>query len=75
MSPHALSTHPSLPYLSAAFSDMLLTPSLTCLFYPRRGYQRFGFRAAPNTPAEWATPEWRLIERIMIMYGAKDVFY
>ncbi|OAG13444.1 hypothetical protein CC77DRAFT_1026670 [Alternaria alternata] len=74
MPPRALSVHPYVSFLSAAFGGMFLTIGLAYIFSPRRGYELFGFSAAPSTPAAWSLPEWALIERIMVLYGAKDAF-
>ena len=74
MPPRALSAHPYVSLLSAAFGGMFLTIGLAYIFSPRRGYELFGFSAAPSTPAAWSLPEWALIERIMVLYGAKDAF-
>ncbi|CAN9384634.1 unnamed protein product [Alternaria alternata] len=74
MPPRALSAHPYVSFLSGAFGGMFLTIGLTYILYPRRGYQLFGFSTAPNTPAAWSLPEWALVERIMVIYGAKDAF-
>jgi hypothetical protein len=64
-----LSHHPLLPYLSTLFSTMFLAFGMTYMLYPRTGYALYGFISGPTTPADWST-----MERIMVLYGAKDVF-
>lgn len=64
-----LSRHPILPYLSTFFGTIFLGFGLTYIFSPRTGFSLFSFASTPTTPADWA-----LMERIMVLYGAKDVF-
>lgn len=64
-----LSRSPILPYLSTLFSAIFLLFGLTYILRPRTGFSLFGFRASPTSAAEWA-----LMEHIMVLYGAKDVF-
>jgi hypothetical protein len=64
-----LSHHPSLPYVSTLFSAIFLAFGLTYMRSPRTGYSLYGFTNTPTTPADWA-----VMERIMVLYGAKDVF-
>ncbi|KAJ4320857.1 hypothetical protein N0V94_003155, partial [Neodidymelliopsis sp. IMI 364377] len=58
-----------LRYLSALTSAIFLLTGTTYLVSPRTGYSLFGFASQPSTPLDWA-----LMERIMVLYGAKDVF-
>ena len=64
-----LSTHPSLRYLSTLASLLFLAVGTTYILSPRTGYALYGFSTAPTTPADWA-----VLERVMVLYGAKDVF-
>ncbi|KAH4917530.1 hypothetical protein HBH70_019220 [Parastagonospora nodorum] len=64
-----LSRHPALLYASTAFSCILFGFGLTYMLYPRIGYSLYGFSASPSSTSEWA-----VMERIMILYGAKDLF-
>ncbi|KAF3000839.1 hypothetical protein E8E13_006988 [Curvularia kusanoi] len=64
-----LSTHPSLPYISTLFSAIFLSFGITYILSPRTGYSLYGFSTAPTTPADWA-----VMQRVMVLYGAKDVF-
>jgi hypothetical protein len=64
-----LSTHPFLPYISTLFSTIFLGFGMTYILYPQTGFTLYGFSTSPTTPADWA-----LMERIMILYGAKDIF-
>lgn len=64
-----LSAHPSLPYLSTFFSTVFLGFGATYMLYPRAGYSSFGFSVSPTSSADA-----ELMDRIMVLYGAKDVF-
>ncbi|OSS48109.1 hypothetical protein B5807_06632 [Epicoccum nigrum] len=64
-----LSTHPCLPYLSSLCSLIFLAFGATYILSPRTGYTLYGFSSGPATPSDWA-----IMERIMVLYGAKDVF-
>jgi hypothetical protein len=64
-----ISHHPFLRYLSTLFSAMFLAIGLTYMVSPRTGYSLYGFTSSPTTPNDWA-----ITERIMVLYGAKDVF-
>ena len=64
-----LSRSPLLPYLASFFGTIFLGFGATYILSPRTGFSLFGFTSSPTTPADWA-----LMERIMILYGAKDVF-
>ena len=39
------------------------------MFFPRTGYSLYGFTNGPITSSGWA-----MMERVMVLYGAKDVF-
>ncbi|CAO2648365.1 Nn.00g076320.m01.CDS01 [Neocucurbitaria sp. VM-36] len=64
-----LSIHPALPYLSSFFGTIFLGFGVTYILYPQTGYSLYGFSSSPTTPADWA-----VMERVMILYGAKDLF-
>ena len=64
-----LSRHPILPYISTIFGTICLGFGITYMLYPRTGYSLYGFSSEPTNPIDWA-----IMERIMILYGAKDVF-
>jgi hypothetical protein len=64
-----LSRHPALPYAATFFSIICLGFGITYMLYPQTGYALYGFSSAPKT-----TSEWEVMERVMILYGAKDVF-
>lgn len=64
-----LSHHPSLRYLSTFFSAIFLAFGLTYMFFPGTGYSLYGFTNSPTTSSEWV-----MMERVMVLYGAKDVF-
>jgi hypothetical protein len=64
-----LSTHPALPYLSTFFSTVFFGFGITYMLYPQTGYSLYGFSTSPTTQADWA-----IMERIMVLYGARDVF-
>jgi len=64
-----LSHHPLLPYISTFFGTVFLGFGLTYMLYPRTGYSLYGFSSQPTNPLEWA-----ILERIMVLYGAKDIF-
>jgi hypothetical protein len=64
-----LSCHSSLPYISTLFSTIFLGFGVTYMLYPQTGFAFYGFSTSPTTAADWA-----LMERIMILYGAKDTF-
>jgi hypothetical protein len=64
-----LSRHPALPYVSSLFGTIFLGFGLTYMLYPQTGYSLYGFSLAPSAPSEWA-----IMERIMVLYGAKDIF-
>lgn len=36
---------------------------------PRRGYSLYGFSSSPSNAVDWA-----VMERVMVLYGVKDVF-
>ena len=60
---------PALRLLSTLFSLIFLVIGLTYILSPRTGFALYGFSTTPTTPSDWA-----LMQRIMILYGAKDVF-
>lgn len=64
-----LSHLPALRYLSTLSSLIFLAFGATYMTAPRVGFSLFGFSTTPTTPADWAT-----MERVMILYGAKDIF-
>jgi hypothetical protein len=64
-----LSRHPALPYASTFFGGICLGFGITYMLYPRAGYALYGFSSRPSSAADW-----ELMERIMVLYGAKDVF-
>lgn len=64
-----ISRHPSLRYISTVFSAIFLGFGLTYMLSPQTGYSLYGFTSTPSSPSEWA-----LMERIMVLYGAKDLF-
>lgn len=64
-----LSRAPLLPYLSTLFSLIFLGFGTTYILSPRTGFGLFGFASSPTTSLDW-----EMMERIMVLYGAKDVF-
>ena len=64
-----LSARPFLLYLSTLFSTIFLGFGATHVLYPRTGYSLYGFSTAPSSAADWA-----VMERVLILYGAKDIF-
>lgn len=64
-----LSRHPALRYAATFFSAICLGFGITYMLYPQTGYSLYGFSSAPSSASEWA-----IMERIMVLYGAKDVF-
>lgn len=64
-----LSSHPALPYISSFFGSVFLGFGVTYMLYPQTGYSLYGFNASPTNAADWA-----IMERIMVLYGAKDLF-
>ncbi|KAF2028613.1 hypothetical protein EK21DRAFT_38014, partial [Setomelanomma holmii] len=64
-----LSRHPILPIISSFFGIVCLGFGITYMLYPQIGYSLYGFSSAPKSSSEW-----KIMERIMILYGAKDVF-
>jgi hypothetical protein len=64
-----LSNHPVIKYVSTLFSVIFLGFGMTYMLYPRTGYSLYGFSNTPSTPHDWA-----VTERIMVLYGAKDLF-
>jgi hypothetical protein len=64
-----LSRLPLLRYIASFFSAIFLGFGITYMLYPQTGYSLYGFSSAPSTAVEWA-----MMERIMILYGAKDIF-
>lgn len=65
----SLSAHPALPYISTFFGTIFLGFGITYILYPRTGYELYGFSTSPTNGADWS-----IMERVMILYGAKDVF-
>ena len=65
----SISHYASLRYISTLFSAIFLAFGLTYMLSPRTGYSFFGFTSSPTTSTEWA-----MMERVMVLYGAKDVF-
>ncbi|KAF1926733.1 uncharacterized protein M421DRAFT_422332 [Didymella exigua CBS 183.55] len=63
------SRSPLLPYMSTLFSTIFLGFGLTYMLSPRTGYAVYGFSSQPSNAHDWA-----IVERIMVLYGAKDVF-
>lgn len=55
--------------LPTFFSTIFLGFGLTYMLYPQTGYSLYGFSNAPSNPQEWA-----VMERVMVLYGAKDIF-
>jgi hypothetical protein len=64
-----LSNHPAMKYASTLFSIIFLGFGLTYMLYPQTGYSLYGFSNTPSTSHDWA-----VMERIMSLYGAKDLF-
>lgn len=64
-----ISSHPVLGYISSFFGSIFLGFGITYILYPRTGYELFGFSSTPSNPVDWA-----IMERVMILYGAKDLF-
>ncbi|KAH6642676.1 hypothetical protein C7974DRAFT_431075 [Boeremia exigua] len=64
-----LSRHPTLPYISTFFGTICLGFGITYMLYPRIGYSLYGFTSSPTNALDWA-----VMERVMVLYGAKDVF-
>jgi hypothetical protein len=64
-----LSRLPILRYIASIFSAVCLGFGITYMLYPQTGFSLYGFSSAPSTASEWA-----IMERIMVLYGAKDVF-
>ncbi|KAF3049900.1 hypothetical protein E8E11_005996 [Didymella keratinophila] len=64
-----LSRSPFLPYLATLFGTIFLAFGATYILSPRTGFSLFGFTSTPSSPHDWA-----LMERIMVLYGAKDIF-
>ncbi|KAF1917847.1 hypothetical protein BDU57DRAFT_178508 [Ampelomyces quisqualis] len=64
-----LSRHPALLYISSFFGAIFLGFGITYMLYPQTGYSLYGFTSAPKSTSEWA-----IMKRIMVLYGAKDVF-
>jgi hypothetical protein len=64
-----LSRHPVLPYVASFFGAIFLGFGVTYMLYPQTGYSLYGFSSMPSSALEWAN-----MERIMVLYGAKDVF-
>jgi hypothetical protein len=65
----SISRHPVLFYLSCLCSAICLGFGITYIFYPRTGYSLYGFSSAPSSESEWAR-----MERLMVLFGAKDMF-
>ncbi|KAJ4985936.1 alpha beta hydrolase fold-3 domain protein [Stagonosporopsis vannaccii] len=64
-----LSRHPALPYLSTLFGAIFLFFGGTYMLSPRTGYSLYGFSTWPSNAVDWA-----VMERVMVLYGAKDLF-
>lgn len=64
-----LSSLPLLRYVSTLFSLVFFGFGATYMLSPRTGYELYGFSASPSSTADWA-----IMERVMILYGAKDLF-
>ena len=64
-----LSRSPLVPYASTLFATIFLCFGLTYILSPRTGYTLFGFVSTPSSAHDWA-----VMQRIMVLYGAKDVF-
>ncbi|KAF1844792.1 uncharacterized protein K460DRAFT_365756 [Cucurbitaria berberidis CBS 394.84] len=64
-----LSTHPTLPYLSSFFASVFLGFGVTYILYPQTAYSLYGFSSSPTNLVDWA-----VMKRVMILYGAKDLF-
>lgn len=64
-----VSTHPALPYISTFFGTIFLGFGVTYILYPRTGYSLYGFSGEPTSHMDW-----EIMERIMVLYGAKDLF-
>lgn len=64
-----LSTHPVLPYLATFFGTIFTGFGVAYMFFPRSSYELYGFSGTPTTPADW-----EVMDRIMVLYGAKDMF-
>jgi hypothetical protein len=62
--------HPAVPYVSSVLSGgVLLGFGLTYILYPRLGYSYLRLSFVPSNFAEW-----EVIEHMMFLSGAKDVF-
>ncbi|KAH8701197.1 hypothetical protein GQ44DRAFT_717963 [Phaeosphaeriaceae sp. PMI808] len=64
-----LSRHPALGYVASFFGAICLGFGITYMLYPQVGYSLYGFSSGPSSSSEW-----EVMERIMVLYGAKDVF-
>lgn len=60
---------PILRYISTFFGLVFLGFGVTYLIYPRTGYSMYGFSTEPTTRQDWA-----IMERVMMLFGAKDLF-
>lgn len=58
-----------LPYLSSFFGSICLGFGVTYILYPQVGYGLYGFKSEPTDATNWA-----VMERVMVLYGAKDLF-
>ncbi|KAH9883083.1 hypothetical protein J1614_000453 [Plenodomus biglobosus] len=60
---------PVLRYISTFFATIFLGFGITYMIYPRIGYSFYGFESEPTSQADW-----EVMERVMVLYGAKDIF-
>ncbi|KAF2855264.1 hypothetical protein T440DRAFT_365353, partial [Plenodomus tracheiphilus IPT5] len=60
---------PVLRYVSTFFSTVFLGFGITYMLYPRTGYSLYGFSNEPTSHTDW-----EIMERVMKLYGAKDLF-
>lgn len=64
-----LARHPALRYIASFFGTVFFGFGITYMLYPRIGYSLYGFSSNPSNELEW-----KMMERIMVLYGAKDIF-
>ncbi|KAF2826112.1 hypothetical protein CC86DRAFT_350551 [Ophiobolus disseminans] len=64
-----ISRHPALPYISSLFGCIFLFFGVTYISNPVQGFSFLGFTSTPTTPYDWD-----LMQRVMVLYGAKDLF-
>lgn len=55
--------------MSTFFATVTFGFGITYILYPRTGYGLYGFSASPTNAVDWS-----VMERVMVLYGAKDLF-